>query len=250
LATVCAACGTSNPEGARFCRRCGAAISPSVVSPPAAQAPLPAASGARWVVFLVGVLLGAAAAGGGAWTWLQAHKAEVEQAATRQAEARLQAALRAERKRFEEIEQAKIDAEQQASHAAAVQQAATREAEMTKAELKAAAARAAKEAQARKKEEERLKAEAAERKRLEDAAAAASASRTPVAAAPRPQPLPPPVPAPATQTAQASPEALCRSMTNFITRGICETRECIKPQYVASDYCRSLRARAAPPLQP
>jgi len=245
---VCAACGTDNADNARFCRRCGAAL--------VARAPAGGAQAhpvrTRVVAMVIGALAGAVAAGSLSWMWFQDEKAKIEAEAMRQAERKYEAELRGVRKRLLDFEQAKIDAEQESSHLAQQQEAAKRESEAAKAELKAAAARAAREAaQARKQQAERERIEAMERKRAEEAAAAAAAARA-AAAAQRPVPLPPPPPAPPVQTVQASPEALCRSMTNFITRGICETRECIKPQYQGSDYCRSLRARAssAQPQQP
>lgn len=250
MTQACPTCGAANAADARFCRRCGAAVLHAIAPQPPA-----AASGSRggplaWLV--IGLVAGAVIATAATWGWQQRRAAAEVAAGLRQADQRHQAELRAVHKRYEEVEQARIDAEQQSSHFLASQQAARREAEATRAELKAAAARAAKEAQARREEAERARVQALERKRAEELAAAASAPRTavaqPVLPPPRPVPAPPP-PAAAQQVAQASPEALCRSMTNFITRGICETRECIKPQYMATDYCRSLRARASPPSQ-
>jgi len=238
---VCAACGTENADNARFCRRCGAALVAHMPGDGSAAHPVRT----RVVAMIIGAVAGAAAAGSLSYMWFQEEKAKIEAEATREADRRYQAELRGVRKRLLDFEQAKIDAEQESSHSLAQQEAARRESEAARAELRAAATRAAREAIAKRQEAaEKARLEALERKRAEEFAAAAAAARA-AAASQRPAPLPPPVAAPAVQTAQASPEALCRSMTNFISRGICETRECIKPQYQGSDYCRSLRARAA-----
>lgn len=249
MTRACPTCGAGNAGEARFCRRCGAALLEVIAPQPAASAP---ARGRLLAWGGAGLLAGALVAAAATWGWHERRAAGQVAAAVQQADQRHQAELRAVHRRYEEVEQARIDAEQQSSHFFASQQAARREADATRAELKAAAARAAREAQGRREEGERARLLALERKRAEEQAAAAAAARTPAVVPPPPPARPPPLPKPAApvqQTAQASPEALCRSMTNFITRGICETRECIKPQYIASDYCRSLRARASPPSQ-
>lgn len=247
MALTCAECGTPSPEGTRFCRRCGRVLSAPSQSP-GASSPAGPSRAAR---FVAAGLLGVTAILIGAGVYLyesrrvfgEDERRRIEAEAQRKAEQKYAAELRAARRRIEDAEQARIDAEQQASHALSQQEQAKRDALAVRTEVKANAERAAaRAAQLRRQAEERAQQEAAEKRRLEEAAAASAAAR---AAAVQPRPAPPPPPRPVEpQVAQASPEPICRTASNFITRGFCEARECIKPQYVGSDYCRSLRARA------
>ena len=264
MAMICSACGTEAAEGARFCRRCGKPLAASpppeldldvtVVMPRAK--PKEAKPAARSPIALValGALAATAVIVAGGVIWYQQEKAALQAESVRLAELQMQAQVRAVRKRAEEAEQARIDAEQQAAHALAQQENARREAEAARTEVRTAAARAAREAQllARRQAAERAQQEAVEKRRAEEiaaasvqtraamAAAAASAARAAAAAQAAASQKP------ETQAVAASPEALCRAQANFILRGFCEARECIKPQYIDSPYCRSLRARSNP----
>ena len=48
------------------------------------------------------------------------------------------------------------------------------------------------------------------------------------------------------QAAQQTPQQLCADRSNFISRGICESRECEKPEHLPLKFCVDMRARRAP----
>ena len=46
--------------------------------------------------------------------------------------------------------------------------------------------------------------------------------------------------------AQQTPQQACADRSNFISRGICESRECDKPEHLSLKFCVDMRARRAP----
>lgn len=45
---------------------------------------------------------------------------------------------------------------------------------------------------------------------------------------------------------QQTPQQACADRSNFISRGICESRECEKPEHLSLKFCVDMRARRAP----
>lgn len=68
-------------------------------------------------------------------------------------------------------------------------------------------------------------------------------SAPPVAAQPAPQlvNVPPPVVQAPVPQAPASPKEFCEGKPNFVSKGLCDQRECEKPQFVDSNYCKAYR---------
>ena len=249
---ICDNCGTPASDAARFCRRCGAALTESAH----VDLELPTADpgwgrGNTILVAALGLSL-ALLASGAVWFYMEKRGAEADKVrllalaqAKQHAEAKMQADVRAARKRAEEAEQALIDAEQQVALAGKQQEAARRYAEaVAKADARTKADKAMREAQSKRQAAERTMQEAQERRRAEEAAMAAAQAK------PAPPPPPPPAPKVVAQAPPPSPPSLCKPLTNIISRGFCETRECIKPEYVNSEYCRAIRARSSTAVQP
>ncbi|MFC3108015.1 hypothetical protein ACFQAT_10925 [Undibacterium arcticum] len=115
------------------------------------------------------------------------------------------------------LNQARIEQETRAKRAAEGKRAV--EAKRRSDELAQRQA-AASEAQRKRDQEERIKREEAQQRR----------SQQPVAAAP----------------AAVSPQQACAGSSNFISRGLCEGRECAKPQWAGLQYCVDMKERLKP----
>jgi hypothetical protein len=117
-------------------------------------------------------------------------------------------------------------------------------AQNARAAAKAVRDRVAKEAFAKQQAKDIAEREANARRQADnDAAVARNATGQTLTVAPIPVPA-----APASQIKQTepeSPEAICAATTNFFSRAICETRECSKPNFFNSNYCKVLRERAS-----
>ncbi|HVZ46417.1 MAG TPA: zinc ribbon domain-containing protein [Ramlibacter sp.] len=241
----CPSCGAEVAPTAKFCPSCGAAQTPD-----GEPAPAPARRTSRPSLLLGGAAVLVMAAAAGVYA-LREVRLQHEIDERRAAEARMQAELKVVRKRAEDVEQALIDAEQEASLARKRQDGAapfaaaapTLPARVTRLldPREAAVARAARASQARRQASERAAQEARERRRAEEAAESARVLPPP--------PPPPPATSAPIQTARIGPEQMCRTAANFIAKAVCETRECIKPENESTAYCKALRARASPPAQ-
>jgi hypothetical protein len=83
------------------------------------------------------------------------------------------------------------------------------------------------------------------RARPDDSAVAGREPARPVEAAPAAavaQPRVAPVPM---AVVQASPQSLCQSKSNFLSRAICDALECAKEQFAQSRYCQAVREQGA-----
>ena len=162
---------------------------------------------------------------GGSYFWYQGEK-QKRSAEMERVKIEAEAQIQAERKRTEETKQA-----------------------VTNAELKAANLPAAKETSRVKPEKEKSASETLVRQRAPQQSAqktvlplpAAQPTLQPVTAQPAVQPV---VQPPVVQ-ARASPQEFCEGKPNFISKGICDMRECEKPQYFDSGYCKAYRELSA-----
>jgi hypothetical protein len=162
----------------------------------------------------------------------------------RQAELQQQAQLEAARISAEDAERDRERAARKAAQLATEQAAAAQVAQNAKTAAKAVRDRAAKEVIARQQAKDIAEREAKARRQAEsDAAVARIAAGQAVTSAPTPIPVAP-VPQ-IRQTGPESPEAICAATTNFFSRAICESRECSKPNFFDSNYCKVLRERAS-----
>ena len=93
---------------------------------------------------------------------------------------------------------------------------------------KAAKAKAAREAKAKALQEQQAAEQEAARKRAEEARARAAAQAAPAR------------PAPAAQTPRTAQDVCAGG--NAITRAICESRECGKPEHAGEAYCKQVKA--------
>jgi hypothetical protein len=162
----------------------------------------------------------------------------------RQAELQQQAQLEAARNSAEVAERDREKAERKVAQLATAQAAAAQVAQNGRVAAKAARDRAAKEIIARQQAKDIAEREAKARRQAEnDAALARNVAGQAVAAAPIPLPT---APVPQIRpTGPESPEAICAATTNFFSRAICESRECSKPNFFDSNYCKVLRDRAS-----
>ena len=113
-----------------------------------------------------------------------------------------------------------------------------------------AAARSANE-QAARESVARQRAEIAEREASErrvaerNAAIVRQANNRPSPSYQRSQPSQPSEQQQSSPAATVSPQAFCSTKSNFISKALCESRECLKPEHVNSAYCKAFQARSA-----
>jgi ribosomal protein L40E len=201
---------------------------------------LPSKVSRKLILGIVGAVVAFSAMSGGGYYWYRAdqqHKAAEAESKRQEAEARHQlevqraAELDAARARAEQAERTAKEAELRAAQAAAeAAQAQARAAEQANREAQARAAqeRAAREAQVRSAQD-RANREAQARVQAEQDAARARALAS------QRQPV---------QRYEQTPAAFCATKSNFISRAICEQRECQKPVYFNTGYCQAVRQRS------
>lgn len=195
-----------------------------------------------------GILLSCALAGTG-YYWYQQdqqrraselERSRIEAETKRQLEQQHLAELENARKLADEAQRARTEAELRLVQLEAEKGNTKRMDEKGLAESRGTQARPSKDALAKQRASQAAEADLMLQKQLESNAAAAKDRAGPAAPSAQVARQELSVVAP---VAVPSPEAICNAASNFITRAICETRECIKPEYYNSNYCAALRDR-------
>jgi ribosomal protein L40E len=205
----------------------------SANSPAEPPPSVPSKFSRKLIIAIAGAVVAFSAMSGGGYYWYRAdqqHKA-AEAEARHQLEVQRAAELDAARARAEQAERAAREAELRAAQAAAeTAQAQARAAEQANREAQARAAqeRAAREAQVRAAQDRSDREAQARIQAEQDAARArALASQRQLA-----------------QRSEQTPATFCATKSNFISRAICEQRECQKPVYFNTGYCQAVRQRS------